>query len=864
MEKNFYRISWLLSFVFIISGMLKAQTATMLIDSNIGHQKITGFGGFVNSPQFGYNHMTEAQIRQLWGPDSEMGYNIMRIYIPVGESNWSQALATAKLAQSLDIKIFASPWTMPAAWKTNNHINAEYNGIVGYLKEEYYEDYANYLNNFVLYLRNNGIELAAISIQNEPDFTPDYHGCRWTPNQMASFIKDYGHLITCPILAAEGVGISDSYANAFLPDDVFSKLGVFGGHQYGAIQSAHKQLQAKGMEVWMTEFLINWNANESSNRNFDWSIDAFNFAKAINIALLNDVNAWIHYASKRYYGMMGDGTNGTQNGVITKQGYILSHYAKYTKGTTRIHNSWQGHSNVLDGSAYLSVSGDSIIVQVINPTDEAYTLTVDLPFFTNWGERIETTISTNMVKSSIDLNSETFRPKVEISASSFTTLIFRKNSERPVSEMIGNPYYHHKIETQEVTNEAFGLDYQLSGKTVVFDHSNSLISAFTNASKGYLQLDHRFTKLVFHIESISSTATYTSANTTLRYINAKGMVRSHNYGTVSFDQNGSSDLVLDISSNVLSDGCIGILGVSNGNYSSVLTMNLGAVYFMLGNEKMHEFFEEYTTVDSDLLYCLDDPAYTSIDFTATTGDISNINWYEQAANKNGVYYVESTVGNVHPNVINGTICSNLLLSDEGGNFYVPHDFTSTSASYSRTLSGFEMLVLPFDATIPEGVRAYHLQFESGEVIGTTISDGLISANIPVLVWGKGNFSFEGSGEVSTPAKLVENVMKAVYVSIKAPVNSYTVTTNNGYTSLQKVSIDSASILMPFSAYFDFGDGTSDLFIPLKLDDGTYIRDVLREGVNNKRDGLFYDVLGRSVLHPRKGVIYIRNGKKIVY
>ncbi|HBL73142.1 MAG TPA: hypothetical protein DD409_09855, partial [Bacteroidales bacterium] len=37
------------------------KTASVRIDSTIKHQRITGFGGFVCSPQFGYNHMSETE-----------------------------------------------------------------------------------------------------------------------------------------------------------------------------------------------------------------------------------------------------------------------------------------------------------------------------------------------------------------------------------------------------------------------------------------------------------------------------------------------------------------------------------------------------------------------------------------------------------------------------------------------------------------------------------------------------------------------------------------------------------------------------------------------------------------------------------
>jgi len=138
------------------------QLTSVKIDKNISYQKITGFGGFVCSPTFGYNHMTTLEIQTLWGAASEGGYNIMRLYIPENSNNWSSVLPTAQLAKSMGLTIFASPWTMPAAWKTNNHVNAVYtdpNGVqqIGSLKPENYQDYALYLNSFVTYLQTNGV-----------------------------------------------------------------------------------------------------------------------------------------------------------------------------------------------------------------------------------------------------------------------------------------------------------------------------------------------------------------------------------------------------------------------------------------------------------------------------------------------------------------------------------------------------------------------------------------------------------------------------------------------------------------------------------------------------------------------------------
>jgi glucuronoarabinoxylan endo-1,4-beta-xylanase len=180
----------------------------------------------------------------------------------------------------------------------------------------------------------------------------------------------------------------------------------------------------------MTEYLLNWAPNGTVLANvqpFSWASQGFDFAKAINACMLADVSAWIHYSAKRYYGMIGDGYGGTVNGEITKRGYILAQYAKYVTGATRIENTWTDSSNTLDGSAYLSATGDSIMVVVINPSNNSYSLTVNLPVSAASGKSITTTETADMAEAAIDMPEKTANPEVSVSALSVTTLIFSES-----------------------------------------------------------------------------------------------------------------------------------------------------------------------------------------------------------------------------------------------------------------------------------------------------------------------------------------------------------------------------------------------------------------------------------------------------
>lgn len=805
----------------LFSSLCYGQLTTVKIDKNITYQNIKGFGGFVCSPQFAYNHMSTSEIQTLWGTGSEGGYNIMRLYIPEDSNNWSAVVPTAQLAKSMGLTIFASPWTMPAAWKTNNHVNAVYtdaNGVqqIGYLKPENYQDYALYLNSFVTFLQSNGVDLDYISIQNEPDEMAQYQGCIWTPTQIATFVKDYGHLINCKVIAPESVGFTDNFANAMLNTATMANFEVYGGHQYGLMQSAYKQFRNYNKEIWQTEYLINWNSGSQTPRDFNWNLDAFNFASSINNAMLGNISAWIHYASKRYYGLMGDGTYGTPTGVMSKRGYILSHYAKYTTGKTRIDAKWDDKTGALQGSSYISADGNQVVLMVINSSSNTYNLKVDLPFYTNSGTKVLTNTSSNMLTTSVSLSTQTFRPGVEITPSSVTTFVFNKSADRPVSSMTGGNIRYNKIETQTTTNAAFGTAFNISNTTVTFSNPSPLFSNNMTASNGYLQLNDRYNKLILHVNSYTTAGQSYSDNTTLYYINSQGVAKSYNYGRINFPSGGNFDITLDISRQVLTDGCKGILGLRNSNYSSVLTLNLGDVYFNVGNEIASKFNGTYSDSDSNLMDGLENGYYTSLDFRTVSGITASNNWQPVSVNTNSIFYVNSNVSSSANNVISGTTCSNLVLSDQGKDFHVPFNFMAGTASYNRTFNGYDVLLLPFEANIPSGVNVYMMSPGTTAISCTPVSNGIIPANIPVLVDATGNFTFTGTGNVSTPKAISVNQMNGVYHTIKVPANAYVLKTENGVTGFYKVAAGSEPMINPFRAYLTEENTFSANVLPLNF------------------------------------------------
>ncbi len=845
--KQYVRIligSCLLAFGSWLSAT--AQSAVR-IDASKTHQRITGFGGFVCSPQFQYNHMSTAEINKVWGKSSTVGCNIMRLYIPIGKSNWSQSLATAKAAKQLGLIVFASPWGQPAEWKTNNSINARTSdGKDGKLKAENWADYAQYLEDYVQYLRKNGVELDAISIQNEPDWPATYAGCLWSATEIANFVKTYGKSISCKVMAPETLAVSDGYANALNKDDVLECFDIYGGHQYGGIQSAYRNLGKKGKELWMTEYLINWNENKSDSekRNYDFSKDFFDFFRAINTCMLGDFNAWIHYAVKRYYGLMGDGTTGAgSSGTITKRGYIMAHFAKYVTGMTRVDIDF-GQTG-LEGSAYLSQSGDTVVAVMANTADTDVSMMLDLPFYTQAGSICTTGKASCFQKKTLTVE-ETCRPGLSVPSQSVATLLFVRSRDRQQSDMTGSALRFDRLDDMATTKSTFGTTYRMSGNTRTFDHENALISSRSNAANGYISLDNRYAQLVMNVKKVTSTLNLSSAKTTLVYVNGSGQVSTHDYGDLDLSKGQDFNLVFDLSPATLADGCKGIISMTNNNWSSKLSITFGDVWLASGSMLYAATLGgAFVADDSHVLDYLGDAACTSIDMTKVTDLPGQLPWTPG----NRVAYLPSG-SNAGQNVVADGVCKSLVLTADGGDFRPAASFNAQQVSLTLGVDGCRMVMVPFDAAIPEGVKAYAIDQDLN--ISPLSS---ITAHTPCLLQSQGDVTLTGSGTVGYGISPLDAPFRGTYTAAPLFAGDYVLAQQDGKWGFRRLT--SPATLMPFDVYAQLQSSTA--FIPI-VGDVSGISSVLTDG--GTRTNALYDLQGRRVQNPTRG-LYIRNGRKVL-
>ncbi|KQY22722.1 cellulose-binding protein [Cellulomonas sp. Root485] len=358
-----------------------ATTGPADITVNTGRkfQTIDGFGAAV-SIWGGAWSTTDTQTLVGMG-DNQLGLSIVRTGISPVSSEWGTQVSALKTAKSYgsEVKILASPWTAPAAWKSNN---SRING--GTLLTSHYGDYANHLNSYVQYMRNQGVTIDVTSIQNEPDWHPAYDAMAWTGDTMRNFVRDHGSKITnTKLMVAESLGTNRAYSDPTLNDATArNNIGYVGGHIYGQENgpnlSAYPLAAQYGKNQWMTE----WNFHEADGSGSNIWGDPSNLAAwnetldkimpSVNRTMESNWSAYIWWYGKRYYSFIGDGESafGTTGGAVLKRGWAFSQYSKYVRpGYQRIGVTESSKASPLDVTAY---QGDGKITLVIlNRTNNA-------------------------------------------------------------------------------------------------------------------------------------------------------------------------------------------------------------------------------------------------------------------------------------------------------------------------------------------------------------------------------------------------------------------------------------------------------------------------------------------------------------
>lgn len=195
------------------------------------------------------------------------------------------------------------------------------------------------------------------------------------------------------------------------------------------------------------------------------------------------------------------------------------------------------------------------------------------------------------------------------------------------------------------------------------------------------------------------------------------------------------------------------------------------------------------------------------------------------------------------------------------------DYALATHALSVTDAGAATLVLPYEAEIPENVKAYTLTYTSGDKAVATEVTGVIPANTPVLInANEGKYTFKATATLTTKASQpVSGNLHGVWNEDVVPVGSYVLQNqNNGTVAFYRVATEDFKI-KPNQAYLYAPKAANVRMLSIGYggDGTTAINGVEAETTNTNTQ--VYTIDGKKVNgnNLTRGQIYISNGKKFI-
>lgn len=200
---------------------------TIAIDPHRTYQTIHGLGAAMTDSSAWVLHRLKANNPQLYAyvmnrlfSNTGAGLSVLRC--PIGSSDYTATaesytyqddpsifsighdkqyiIPVLKDARRINgaIQIIASPWSAPAFMKTNGDLNGitaadKEQGKTNRLKPECFASYADYFVNFLQGYATQGVAVAAVTLQNEPQFDAAHYPCmRMTLDDQIKLVRLLG------------------------------------------------------------------------------------------------------------------------------------------------------------------------------------------------------------------------------------------------------------------------------------------------------------------------------------------------------------------------------------------------------------------------------------------------------------------------------------------------------------------------------------------------------------------------------------------------------------------------------------------------------------------------------------------------
>lgn len=391
--------------------------SSIRIDRSQKFQKIDGFGFFGAKDVWwgdAKNLYSDAWATQVI---NDLGISIWRTELPPPatpgapqDSDWEkqrptiEGLKKTADANRVPLKFIFSVWSPPADFKCamdddNNAIpgtpNPGETKQGGTLNPNKYAAFGNWLADGIQLFKNSGIDVYALSPQNEPLFKEPYNSCVYRPTDLyPNMIKAVVPIVKARfptvkifgsenMLEMEGGKDRQYFYNAALINDnaAIQYVDIMAVHGYsdGISPTGTSQLAKlwtttstehaipKEKPYWMTEtsgYGENWLGNTTNKSG------AFNLAMDIHSALVfGNVNAWIWWQGSQSDGI---GEYNLMKGTEAKgkKYYASKHYYRFIRpGAVRVKLTTDETAGIF-GSAYENTAMNSFTIVLMNNSNK--------------------------------------------------------------------------------------------------------------------------------------------------------------------------------------------------------------------------------------------------------------------------------------------------------------------------------------------------------------------------------------------------------------------------------------------------------------------------------------------------------------
>jgi len=362
-----------------MSEAKREEILKALVDPNSGTgmsmMRLTiGTPDFVSGEFYSYDDM----------PKGQTDVNLEHFSIDKDKDASQNIVQIAKQArdiaanQGVDLKFFASPWSPPGWMKTSDSL------MKGQIKDEYLPALANYYLKYLQAYKNEGIDIEAMTLQNEPLLEIEYPSCKMTWQQEAQLSKllrkaidDYNAIVSDAQKLDVKLWIFDhnpgdtmTYPAQILKDNVIGAYDAVDGtafHDYGGdlgeMSKLHNMYPDK--DIYLTERAV-WGTTGADRM----ALYFRNWARSYNswVFMLDSDIATHHWTGTPDPTPFVQDAGNPDNYWMLPEVYITGQYTKFVKpGYIRIDSNY-GSASTVTNVTFMSPDKKQIVAVVINKT----------------------------------------------------------------------------------------------------------------------------------------------------------------------------------------------------------------------------------------------------------------------------------------------------------------------------------------------------------------------------------------------------------------------------------------------------------------------------------------------------------------